>query len=242
MTDPTVSRLELAVQDLADRLSAQTATEPLPEGDFFRALLEVRQLQQAIRDGRRRLSEPEIAADALPPAERRRRSEALWHQDEHLQALSNTVHRLWEKLLRSSLQPGMNLSGLEAQETDLHGLDLRGVNLSQAMVYRAKLQHTHLQAAHLDGATLFGSDFTGADLQGASLRGANLFCAKFIGANLDGADLGEANLDAAHLTGASLRGTLLKGARYRKHDAEYELRTKWPEGFDPEAAGAEAVD
>ena len=242
MTDPILSSLELAVQDLADRLSAQTATEPLPEDDLFLALLKVRQLQEAIRDGRRLLSEPEIAPDELLPSECSRRSEAFWHQHEHLQELSDTLHRLREKLLRSCLQPGMNLSGLEAQETDLHGLDLRRVNLTQAKVYRAELQHANLQGARLDGATLFGTDFTGADLQGASLRGANLFCAKFIGANLDGADLAEANLDAAHLTGASLRGTRLKGAAYRKHDAQYDLRTNWPEGFNPEAAGSQAVD
>lgn len=242
MTDPTVSRLDLAVQGLADRLSAQTATEPLPEGDFFRALRELQQLQQAISDRRHQLGELELHRDALPPAERSRRSEEFYHQHLHLSELSEGLRRLLEKLLRSSLQPGMNLSGLEAPQFDLHGMDLSRVNLTEAALWRAELQQTNLQAAHLDGAILFGTDLTGADLQGASLRGADLFCAKFIGANLDGADLTEADLDAAHFTGASLRGTLLKGTTYRKYDAQYELKTKWPEGFDPEAAGAKAVD
>ena len=55
------------------------------------------------------------------------------------------------------------------------------------------------------------------------------------GANLTGADLALARLTGADLTGAGLTGTELKGAVYDEH-------TKWPEGFDPVAAGAVLVE
>ena len=62
-----------------------------------------------------------------------------------------------------------------------------------------------------------------------SLEGANLR-----GANLTWTDLRAANLVDANLSGANLSRADLSGARY---DA-----TWWPEGFDPEAAGAVLVD
>ena len=56
---------------------------------------------------------------------------------------------------------------------------------------------------------------------GADLRGA-----KLTRADLRRADLREANLPGAKLRGADLSG------------AEYDDKTKWPAGFDPEAADA----
>ena len=63
-----------------------------------------------------------------------------------------------------------------------------------------------------------------------SLRGANLSGADLRGANMTGADLRKANLSNANLNGADLRR------------AEYNSETKWPEGFDPVAAGAVLID
>ena|GEM_PF-3931833 len=64
----------------------------------------------------------------------------------------------------------------------------------------------------------------GADLTGARL---NL-------ANLEGADLTEANLFTAYLVRANLSGANLSGAVATKG-------TRWPEGFDPAAAGVNAL-
>ena len=58
-------------------------------------------------------------------------------------------------------------------------------------------------------------------LEGENLSRLNLQKANLSGANLSGADLRWADLRAADLNGAF-------------HTAD----TKWPEGFDPEAAGA----
>ncbi len=76
---------------------------------------------------------------------------------------------------------------------------------------------------------------SGADLRGANLTGANLTGADLSGAYLSGADLREANLAGADLSEAFLSDAHLRLARYNAD-------TKWPEGFDPEAAGAVLVE
>ena len=48
------------------------------------------------------------------------------------------------------------------------------------------------------------------------------------------------SLRGANLSGADLRGANMTGADLRR--AEYNSETKWPEGFDPVAAGAVLID
>lgn len=76
-----------------------------------------------------------------------------------------------------------------------------------------------------NGLDLREADFTGANLRGAELREANLERARFAGAYLCGADF----------TGCNLKDADFKGAWY-------DLTTRWPEGFDPKAAGAKSVE
>ena len=66
--------------------------------------------------------------------------------------------------------------------------------------------------------------FLRAYLQGAELRGAFLGGADLFNADLAGADLRETNLIGADFSGV-----------------RYDGRTVWPEGFDPQAAGAVRV-
>ena len=75
-----------------------------------------------------------------------------------------------------------------------------------------------------------GRKCAGAGLREADLRGADLH-----NANLKGADLFVADLFGTDLWGADLRGADLRLARYNAD-------TKWPEGFDPKAAGAWLVE
>jgi uncharacterized protein YjbI with pentapeptide repeats len=53
---------------------------------------------------------------------------------------------------------------------------------------------------------------------------------------MSGADLREADLTGADMSGADLREADLTGAFLSL--AKYDAKTKWLEGFDPEAAGA----
>ncbi len=73
---------------------------------------------------------------------------------------------------------------------------------------------------------------------------------KCVGADLSGLDLSSANLSEANLSGASLHWADLRGANLRwadltgadLSDAKNNADTTWPEGFDPEAAGAVLVE
>ena len=58
---------------------------------------------------------------------------------------------------------------------------------------------------------------------------------KLIKADLQGIDLSGADLYKANLTGANLSRANLREAKYDKH-------TKFPDGFDPEAAGMVLVE
>ena len=68
-----------------------------------------------------------------------------------------------------------------------------------------------------------------------SLRGADLEAADLTNADLIGADLSHATLTNADLRGADLSGAILTGAELE--GATYNAGTRWPVGFDPEAAG-----
>jgi HEAT repeat protein len=65
-------------------------------------------------------------------------------------------------------------------------------------------------------------DLSGKDLRGADLRGRDLHNADLVRSDLRGADLRGAKLYRADLVGAA-----------------YDDATRWPEGFDPEAHGAQ---
>ena len=120
---------------------------------------------------------------------------------------------------------------LEGQVDDLVLAYLRGVDLCGAFLSGADLFAADLAAADLRGADLGEAHLGSADLSGADLSRANL-----LGADLSWADLKGATLRGADLKRADLRGARLRGADLA--DAVYDDYTLWPEGFDPEAAGA----
>jgi len=72
------------------------------------------------------------------------------------------------------------------------------------------------------------------DLSLTELRGARLARRYLARANLSRANLERAGLRGANLRGADLSKTNVKEARYDRD-------TEWPEGFDPETAGARLV-
>lgn len=77
---------------------------------------------------------------------------------------------------------------------------------------------------------LYRADLSYADLHEADLAGANLFQAILFRADLSYADLRGANLAGASLFQANL------------DKAKFNEKTLWPDGVDPEKAGAELVE
>jgi hypothetical protein len=108
----------------------------------------------------------------------------------------------------------------------LQGAKLLGANLGKADLGKANLGGAILYAANLSGAILLATNLSGADLGKADLGGAILF----------ETDLSGANLRETKLLGTDLRGVNLRGADLLK--AIYDDGTIWPEGFDPNGAGA----
>ena len=158
-------------------------------------------------------------------------------------------------MARAAKLSGADLYGADLRRADLYGANLRRANLRRANLYGANLyganlRRANLRRANLRGANLYGADLRRANLGGANLReanlrradlreadlsGADLSGADLRGADLSGADLREADLSGADLSGADLRGADLSGADLREADAD--KWTRWPDGFNPAAAG-----
>ena len=143
-------------------------------------------------------------------------------------------------LCRSELREA-NLSGARLSRAALRHADLRRAQLDQADLTQATLDEAILVHANLQGAILRRADIRSADLRSAVLRDADLTEADASNASFDQADLRKAVLLSACLPGADLRGADLSDANLFRSDlrgARYDRRTRWPEGFSPEDAGA----
>jgi len=152
-----------------------------------------------------------------------------------------------------------NFSRVNLQEANLTGADLNGTDFTDAIFsshtkWPAGFDHltvgAHgpgvdysskeflLNARHWD---LKGTNFEGAEIKSTDFRRTNL-----AEANLRDANFSRVNLQEANLTGADLRGTDLSEIKHNSHTkwtgAIYSVHTQWPEGFDPQAAGALLVE
>ncbi|WP_213451557.1 pentapeptide repeat-containing protein [Rhizomonospora bruguierae] len=134
---------------------------------------------------------------------------------------------------------GARLIREHGTRADLAGADLAGAYLAGAYLARAYLAGADLAGAYLAGAYLARAYLAGAYLARAYLAGAYLARADLAGADLARADLAGADLAGADLAGADLADADLAGADLR--GAEYDRRTVWPGGLDPQARGAVLV-
>jgi hypothetical protein len=161
--------------------------------------------------------------------------------------------QLWSVSLPGVCLEAANLSGALIMKSDLRGADLRNAILSNGCVHSTNLQAANLRGANLQWAGLIGTDLQGADMSGSDLTRAttilsvspwpppefqHMLTPKLqatmdrLFTSLAGADLTGATLIAADLLDADLTGTKLTGARA-------DVRTRWPEGFDPKQHGVE---
>jgi uncharacterized protein YjbI with pentapeptide repeats len=131
--------------------------------------------------------------------------------------------RLGYQEFKRRLEEGADLSGADLTEARLDRMDLRNARLSGLNLFRASLRRAALSGADLSASRLDYADFSGADMRGANLTGASLLETIFWEADLSGADL------------SGSRQLVMAGFRRARFDAT----TRWPPGFDPQAAGAE---
>ena len=164
---------------------------------------------------------------------------------------------------------GVNLKGAWFKDANLYQVDVSSLSLSNANFNGAALDGANLSASDLTGADLNGSDLicfyhgssdgkisacvnlSHAYLMDATLINANLSGADLARADLFGADLAGATLDGANLAGANMTGADLQGAKYNlamtkvknaRGEPVEEGPTRWPSGFNAEAAVAICAD
>jgi len=146
----------------------------------------------------------------------------------------SVIHVLQASALRNANLAGVKLLGADLRLQDLTLANLRGADLTGAKLREANLSRSRLQTARLPNADLRGADLSRSDLSGAQLTGADLEGACLHSAVLTGANLTNANLCAVDFTGATL-------ARANLRNAAYDEETRWPDGFDAKAQGAETA-
>lgn len=180
-------------------------------------------------------------------------------RDANLRGANFSFARLSAANLTGANLTAANLRGAHLNKADLSEADLSGADLSFANLDGANLDAAHLMHAKYDSATRWpegfdfrhsgafgpGADFSGGNLSGAwiydvDLTGANLSEANMRGSKLRGSILRRANLSGADLSGAELTVADLEEANLSR--AKYTSDTRWPEGFDPYAAGANLVN
>ena len=137
----------------------------------------------------------------------------------------------------------VKLVGVDLNGENLSGVDFTKANLSFADFEHANLENTIFQSANLDNAILIRAHMKSANLRRASLKNANLYRPTLTDADLSEVDLKVARVDfdGAYLDGAKLYETDLSNLDLSKAiltGAEYSNSTIWPDGFDPERAGA----
>ena len=128
----------------------------------------------------------------------------------------------------------------EVRQARFNGADLTGADFTVAKLSDVDFTGARLTGVVFAGASLQGVKLPGADLSGQSLAGAMLQGVDLSGARLAGTDLRQANLSTHYavtrLHGADLSSALLEGAKLA--GAQYDCRTRWPAGVDPQMRGA----
>ncbi|MFE8013999.1 pentapeptide repeat-containing protein [Streptomyces antibioticus] len=163
-------------------------------------------------------------------------------------------------LCRNREQSWVNVSVTDLRRADCDGLWFPEVNFDRTCMEAAGFYHANLTQASLVSVNLRHTDLTTAILRRARCVLADLRGAKLVETDLRDADFTEADLREANLRKADARGAVLRRADLRLADlrgtdlstadlAEARLtgalasgRTRWPEGFDPTAAGVVATD
>jgi hypothetical protein len=164
-----------------------------------------------------------LRRDSLPVLDLARRSPLV--TGELTETLASCEDPGEYQLLTSSIQRALRRA---PPPTRRHGHRLFGKADALNRIYGGEQD---LRGADLEGADLRARDLPDVDVRDAALRGANLSDQTLRGWDLRRADLGGANLRETDLRWARLRGVKLRGARYN-------VRTRWPKGFDPRRHGA----
>ena len=199
--------------------------------------------------------------------ERRREHTNLLASGKNLADVDLTESRLDQAVARKVVMPRARLArahlrGAAFDWSRLSKADLRGVEataasfgscyLDEAILVSGNFRRASFQNANMYHANCAHADFRDAQLGGAHLNLADLTDVDFRGARFvvrpAGAPFVSASLRSAYLYGADFRDALLvvrdndpkngnEVVGVDLTDAKANEETRWPTGFDPEAAG-----
>lgn len=171
-----------------------------------------------------------IALTVIVIDELGRYRERLERKQEIIEQMGSRVNSVALEAVRLADRYGWLYDG-SFKGANLYDANLIGIRLKRARLLIADLRKVSAWNTNFEGAFLNAAKCQDAEFEGANFKGANLQLTNFKGAHLEGADFTGASLMATNFTGAHLDGTIFRGAIY------YES-TKWPNHFDPQAAGA----
>ena len=152
--------------------------------------------------------------------------------------------------LTGSIRDGANFSGANMEWADMRAVSAQGADFSGAFLWKVLLSQASLPNADLHASVLGAALLCEADLRYADLSDADLEGAFLLGSDLSYADLSGANLSRAILEPSALdRYPTLSPVNPECLQApailtatKYDAYTRWPEDFDPVAAGAVLVE
>jgi hypothetical protein len=143
---------------------------------------------------------------------------AAWTRDQPAQAFKGFDEM---RIYAPDVQAVLTVLGRRDQQADDPNLDMAYIAIPDATLFRADLRN-----ANFIGDGLQDVDFIGAHLENAAFQDADFYYADLFGAHLENAKLLNADLSGAR----NLGDAYLKGATANAN-------TKWPKGFDWQAAG-----
>jgi uncharacterized protein YjbI with pentapeptide repeats len=184
---------------------------------------------------------------------------AFQQMQARIASLSQMVQRLNAQLtterqtrLREQQQMGPTTQRLQRLQTAVNAAAAAGDPMAKAVRSSSTQAGLEKLAAQFEararpgrpgGVAGSADELAPPDLSGARLSGAQLHAVKLPRAILKGVDLTNADLTNAVLTGANLQNAKLQGAVLTGVDltnadltqALYDARTRWPDGYDPQA-------
>ncbi|MBS1197682.1 MAG: hypothetical protein H6R18_1467 [Proteobacteria bacterium] len=120
---------------------------------------------------------------------------------------------------------------LSIGETEAKNSPLQNRDLSGFSIWNVNFDGSNFSRANLRKVNIHGGSYNNVSFNAATMVEAFFNHVSFSNASFQNTDLSKAVLHAVDLSGANLEGAKLTGLCF-------DLRTKWPEGFDPISQGA----
>jgi len=145
-----------------------------------------------------------------------------------------------KKTLKNSVLAGFDFHRAVFDEMNIEGVDFRSSKLRGT-----SLRKVNASFANFSGVPLMTSNFYKANLAESIFIDSRVMYADFTGSNLSKSDMTDADVLGAVFKDADLKGVVMLCQNLDKADlggSFYNVKTVWPEGFDPLTKGAILID